>query len=154
MKNSFVIGGLALLLGCAGVANDTASEGAKGLEWLSATWTNDHDGQWSEERWSNAKGKMMIGTGRSGSGDELQSFEYLRIMTEDDGSLTYVAAPGGGDATEFALAEAAANSAIFENAEHDFPQRISYRREGDTLFVEISAIDGSNAIAWEMQKAD
>lgn len=39
-------------------------------------------------------------------------------------------------------------SATFENPAHDFPQRIVYRRTGDSMVATISALNGSNAMSW------
>lgn len=89
----------------------------------------------------------MIGTGRSGSGDELGSFEFLRIETGSEGEAVYVAAPGGGTPSRFKLVRSDGTSAIFENSDHDFPQRISYTRNGDSLAVAISTLDGSQEYA-------
>lgn len=50
----------------------------------------------------------------------------------------YLASPKGRQpATPFKMIEMAANKVVFENPEHDFPQRIIYEREGDTLTARI-----------------
>ena len=36
----------------------------------------------------------------------------------------------------------------FSNPAHDYPQRIRYWREGDTLHAEIALLDGSRAVQW------
>lgn len=155
MKQLSTLTALAALCACGGPATaDQTVTGIAQLAFLEGEWGSTDGGNWSEERWSDAKGAMMIGTGRSGEGDALQSFEFLRIVTEEDGTIAYHAAPGGGEATRFALAEAGDNAATFANPDHDFPQRISYRRDGDTMAVEISLADGSNAIGWELQRAE
>jgi hypothetical protein len=55
----------------------------------------------------------------------MTAFEYLRIV-ERDGGLVYVAQPGGGSPTEFALTELDNQRAVFVNPRHDYPQRIVY----------------------------
>jgi hypothetical protein len=42
--------------------------------------------------------------------------------------------------------------AVFENARHDFPQRIVYRREGKRLVATVSLKDGSNAMSWRYRR--
>ncbi|MHA7819447.1 MAG: DUF6265 family protein [Erythrobacter sp.] len=146
---------LAVLCACTGPAvADQTKEGIMQLTFLEGDWESNTNGSWSEEHWSDAKGGMMIGTGRSGEADALQSFEFLRIVTEEDGTIAYYAAPGGGEPTRFTLVQAGENAATFANPDHDFPQRISYRRKGDAMVVEISLADGGNAIGWELQLAD
>ena len=58
------------------------------------------------------------------------SFEFLRIA-ERDGSLVYIAQPGGRPPTEFALTAISTDSATFENPTHDFPKMIRYSRRAD-----------------------
>ncbi len=158
MKQLSILLSAILISGCSQlVAEDTQGRdpsGAESLEFLSGSWGSEHGGEWSEEYWSHARANTMIGYGRSGREDDLNSYEFLRIVTREDGSVVYIAAPGGGEATQFALLRSTQSSAIFENGEHDFPQRISYSREGDTLNVEISLIDGSQAIGWSLQRAN
>ena len=147
-----------LLAGCTQAQGQASKEEMQlaepELAFLSGSWTSEHEGEWSEEHWSGQRGKVMMGYGRSGAGDELNSFEFLRIEQRDDGTTVYLAAPGGGQATEFALSQSTSSSAVFENAEHDFPQRISYSREGDELAVEISTLDGDQAIGWTLLRTN
>ena len=158
MKRIAVVMTAGLLGGCAqAVAEDfdtRVSASIADLQFLSGSWTSVYKGGWSEEHWSAPRTEMMIGYGRSGEGGELASFEYLRIVTLDDGTVAYLAAPGGGNATQFTLSDATRSSAVFENADHDFPQRISYVREGDSMAVEISLIDGTQSIGWSLTLAD
>ena len=60
--------------------------------------------------------------------------------------------PQGGAPVAFALAQRDKTSATFENAAHDYPQRIAYVRSGDTLTATISAIDGSKARRWTYRR--
>ena len=49
---------------------------------------------------------------------------------------------------EFALSGQGTRMIEFANPGHDYPQRIRYWREGDTLNAEISLMDGSRASRW------
>ena len=144
---------LALLCACGTADAEEAADGVHTLAWMEGVWTNEADGRWTEERWSDAKGGMMIGTGRSGAGDTLESFEFMRLVPADGKTVEYIAAPGGKGATAFTLSERGENSVVFLNSAHDFPQRISYSLEGDTMSVEIAMADGSNAIGWQLTRA-
>ena len=93
-------------------------------------------------------GGVMLGASRSGRGEDLREFEFLRLHGGADGGVSYLAQPGGGAPVAFRLVRHDAASAIFENPAHDYPQRITYAREGDTLTATISLIDGSNARRW------
>ena len=102
----------------------------------------------SEELWSVPEQTQMLGLGRSLGGGSF--FEYLRIEVRS-GDLVYVAAPGGGPSTEFWMAHSGPNSAVFENPAHDFPQRIRYAREGETLRAVAEDLEASRQLEFEWQ---
>jgi hypothetical protein len=122
------------------------------LGWLAGDWVSEADGRWTEESWTAPRGAMMIGHSRSGRGDVLREFEFLRIGRGEDGAVAYTAMPQGGAPVAFALVRHDKASATFENAAHDYPQRIAYARAGDTLTATISAIDGSKARSWTYRR--
>ena len=95
---------------------------------------------------------MMIGYSRSGRGETVREFEFIRLQAGEDGIVAYLAQPGGRAAVSFRLVARDGSSATFENPDHDFPQRIRYSRNGETLTATISAIDGSNAMSWTFQR--
>jgi hypothetical protein len=48
----------------------------------------------------------------------------MRIVEEEDGWVGFVASPSGQETARFKLVSMNASKVIFENPEHDFPQRI------------------------------
>ena len=122
------------------------------LGWLAGDWVSEADGRWTEESWSAPRGGIMLGHSRSGSGDSVREFEFLRLEAGADGVPAYLAQPGGRPATAFRLTAREGTSATFDNPGHDFPQRIRYVRTGDSMVATISAIDGSNAMSWTFQR--
>ena len=118
------------------------------LGWLAGDWASEADGRWTEESWAPPRGGMMLGHSRSGRGEVLREFEFVRIAAGDDGALAYIAMPQGGAPIAFRLVRHDIASARVDNAAHDYPQRIEYARTGDTLTATISAIDGSRARRW------
>jgi len=122
------------------------------LAWLAGDWVSEADGRWTEESWTAPRGGVMLGHSRSGRGDSLREFEFIRIAAGDDGALAYIAMPQGGAPVAFRLVRHDKASATFENAAHDYPQRIAYARSGDTLTATISAIDGSKARSWTYRR--
>lgn len=123
------------------------------LAWMAGSWVEEGSagavgGRWTEEYWTIPRGGVMLGASRSGRGAALGEFEFLRLQVGEDGVVAYVAQPGGGTPVAFRLADHDAMSATFENAAHDYPQRIRYRRDGDVMTATISAIDGSKARSW------
>ena len=117
--------------------------------WLAGAWAaSGENGAWTEEFWTHPRGGIMIGASREGRGEALRSWESIRILRKPDGTLAYVPMPNGGAPVEFALVKQGDRSIEFANPAHDFPQRIRYWREGDTLHAEIALIDGSRAVKW------
>ena len=122
------------------------------LAWMAGQWSREEGDRWTEESWTAPRGGVMLGHSRSGRGDVLRDFEFLRIAAGTDGVPTYMAQPGGRAAVTFALVRRDGTSATFENAAHDYPQRIDYVRAGDTLTATISAIDGTKARSWSFRR--
>jgi hypothetical protein len=117
------------------------------LGWLEGCWAlGDAE---TEEHWIDAGHGLLFGhsvTIRDGS---LVTFEDLRIEPGATGPV-YVAAPGGRSPVQFQYVESGASAIVFENPDHDFPQRIAYRRSGDLLTATISTLDRSRQIAIPM----
>lgn len=90
-----------------------------------------------EERWTDAAGGRMYAVARSFKGAELTGFEFLRIEAAN-GSLAYIAQPGGKPPTTFALSERDEQRVVFSNPQHDYPQRIEYWRDGSGLHARVS----------------
>jgi len=120
--------------------------------WLAGDWVSEADGRWTEESWGSPRGGVMLGHSRSGRGEALREFEFIRIAAGADGALAYIAMPQGGAPVAFALVRHDKASATFENPAHDYPQRIAYARTGDTLTATISAIDGSKPRSWTYRR--
>lgn len=141
--------GLALLL----MAQAAPPPGVTDLGWMSGRWeTVSAEGDWTEESWAPPRGGLMLGYSRSGAGERLREFEFMRIEAGEDGVPAYLAQPAGRPAVAFRLTAHDAGSATFDNPAHDFPQRIVYRRTGDTMVATISALDGSNAMSWTYRR--
>ena len=127
------------------------------LGWLSGHWRTraeaGADGSaWTEEIWSSREGGTMLGLSRTHKGGRIRAWEFMRIARNEDGSAGFHASPNGAPPVAFRLVRASRSEAVFENAAHDFPQRISYRREGAELVATVSLIDGSKAANWRFRR--
>lgn len=143
---------LVLVAGLLGCGAAQRVDDHPSLDWLVGGWVGEVDGQQVEERWTPIAGRSMLGVGRTVAHGETTSFEYLRVEWRDD-TIYYLASPQGRDPpTVFALGAISADAVTFENAKHDFPQRIRYQREGDALHVEISG--GGQVLRWTLRRAD
>jgi hypothetical protein len=100
----------------------------------------------------------MLGSGRSGAGERLLSWEAMQIVLDQsagDGPvvrMAFWAAPGGAHRTMFAWSPEGGEGVTFTNAAHDYPQRVRYWREGEVLHAETSMLDGSRAQRWTYRR--
>lgn len=133
-----VVAACLLLIACAAPTAGTMAR----LDWLSGRWCADHGEETVEELWLPPRANMLLGLSRTYTDAVNVSFEYLRIV-ESDGVLEYLAQPGGRPPTAFRLAVSGDGWLRFENPEHDFPQRIEYRRLGERLEAEIAGPGGN-----------
>lgn len=114
-------------------------------EWMAGTWRGEHGGVRMEEHWTNADGGMMLGLHRD-IGAKRTSFEFARIAREGE-SLVFLAQPGGKPATRFTLQSSDRQRIVFENLQHDFPQRVIYWRDGERLCARVEG-EGQAAEEW------
>lgn len=113
---------------------------AASLDWLTGCWelSVPQRNMTITEHWMRPAGGILVGMGRTVVGEKAVTHEYLRIIETADG-LAYIAKPSQNkEETIFKLIKASGGELVFENLEHDFPQRIIYRKDGaDSLFARI-----------------
>lgn len=126
---------VASLLPLVGIAGAPAANPS--LDWIAGHWCADLGEDTVEELWLPPHGGVVIGVGRTRNSERTTGFEYLRIL-DLDGAQSYIAQPGGRPPTTFKQTASGERWIRFENPDHDFPRRIEYRREGDTLHAEIA----------------
>jgi hypothetical protein len=116
---------MAVVVAC-GAANAADSSGVAGLGWLQGAWAAEDGPLQMEEVWLAPKGGALLGVHRDVAGGKTVSFEFFRVAAGADGKIVYWASPLSRPPVPFTLAEASGKKAVFENLEHDFPQRILY----------------------------
>jgi hypothetical protein len=122
-------------------------------QWLAGHWRSEDNGRVTDEVWLAPEQGLMTGMSRT-HGGKTAFFEFVRIERRGD-ALYYIAQPRGGAATEFRAIDVAAGSITFENAAHDFPQRVVYeRREPDVLAARIEGrVDGKARVErWDYSR--
>ncbi|ELR73631.1 hypothetical protein C900_02035 [Fulvivirga imtechensis AK7] len=110
------------------------------LNWLAGQWERQgmKPGRTGHERWQPASGNAMHGWGVSFHGQDTSFVEKLQIIKKDK-DIYYVAdVPENKTPVLFLMTDISADGFICENPDHDFPKKISYRREGDLLTATIS----------------
>ena len=109
------------------------------LAWMSGCWERRTPTMTVREQWMIPGGGMLLGESRTMRGDKVVEFETLRIVEAGD-TLVYHATPSGQEAAQFRALTASDTLVVFENLAHDFPQRIIYRRQADSLKARIEGV--------------
>ena len=105
-----------------------------------------------EEHYTTPSSNLMLGTTRYLRDGATRSFEFTMIASDSAGSRV-TPHPGGRASVSFTEARRTSTSVTWDNAAHDFPQRINYELVGtDSLVATISLLDGSRATGYRMGK--
>lgn len=97
------------------------------MAWLQGCWSFARGERTVEEHWMTPRGGSMLGTSRTVVAGVLREYELI-VLREQDGRLAYQAHPSGQASAVFLSSTLAEGEVVFENLQHDFPQRIGYRR--------------------------
>lgn len=119
---------------------------------LTGCWEQRQGNRWTEECWTAPRGGLMIGSGRTGTGDRIDHWEYMRIERGADGVLAFHGSPRGAPAVAFKASEVSARHITFANPGHDFPQRVRYVATADGIDAEVSLADGTKPQRWRYRR--
>jgi hypothetical protein len=107
---------------------------------LTGAWVHEEGQRRIEEHWIEPAGGTLLGVGRTVRGERNVFFEFLRIEQRGD-ALVLVAHPSGGSPTEFTMTDHGPGRVVFENPEHDDPQRIEYVADAEGgLVIHLSGL--------------
>jgi hypothetical protein len=108
------------------------------LAWLADTWRSPD----YEAHYSSPDGGVILSYAKQFEAGRVTFFEQERFEVRD-GHVVEAPSPNGVPApVVFTLTELEPGWAVFENPTHDFPTRLSYRREGDRLTIHVQGPDG------------
>ncbi len=127
---------MALATLACGAAPAASQTSVTQLRWLSGCWVSESSRGVIEEQWMLPRGGSMLGMARTIRGDSLSGYELVVIQEVGD-AIHYVAHPVGQPTAVFPLKEMSETSVVFENPDHDFPQRIGYTLRADSLLAWI-----------------
>jgi hypothetical protein len=111
------------------------------LSWLSGCWERRTANGSVEEQWSSSAGGMLHGFSRTVRRDTVVAYEFVRIYPAGD-TLVFEAQPSRQAKAEFRAVPPFVPEVVFANPAHDFPQRVIYRRAGDSLLARIEGMRG------------
>lgn len=130
-----------MLLGVCGLAAAQAPKlTINDLSWLAGCWEGNVRGRHIDEQWMKPAAGLMLGMARTIAPGKATEFEFTQIREDKTGSIYYVAKPSGQAEASFKLIKLENKEVVFENPEHDFPQRVIYRLQPDgSLFARVEA---------------
>jgi len=103
------------------------------LAWMAGCWASVGAEVGSGEQWTQPAGGTLLGVNRTIKNSVTVAYEFLLIRESENGTIELVANPSGQSGAAFALKRMSENEVVFENPDHDFPQRIIYHLQGDDL---------------------
>ena len=133
-------------------AHARSSSNIDDLAFLAGHWVGGQEPVRIEEIWSEPAGGIMLATSTTVTPGKPSQWEFLRIAQRGD-HLVLLASPGGATPTAFELDTLEADRVSFVNPDHDFPQRVTYRRSGNTLSARVESTDGERGfdLEWRLQ---
>jgi hypothetical protein len=113
---------------------------------MAGCWEGTYsNGRTVTEQWMKPSGRVMMGSSRTVKGGRTIDFEFVRLEQSEDGLIRYIAHPSGQAEAAFTLVKLDARVALFENLQHDFPQRVIYRRVSfDSLAARVEGSINGN----------
>src|SRR5688572_20560502 len=89
----------------------------------------------------------MFGVSRTIRQGKTVAHEFMEIRHLPDGKLAFIGHPSGQSTTVFPVLRIDEAEVVFENPEHDFPQRVAYAREGESkLRARIEGSEGGGVL--------
>ncbi len=124
------------------------------VAFMTGCWSQS--GQGLREHFSPVAANMMTGFSQFWRGEAIVDWEFHRVdVTPDGPALT--PHPRGIASVQFLPVAIESNKIVWQNLEHDFPQRIIYHRSApDTLVARTEGGEGEAArsMEWKMARVD
>lgn len=142
LKTVCLVGAVVVSAACSAPASaKSPSNGIDRVSWLAGCWAREAAEAGTSEQWMQPAGGTMLGMARTIKAGKTVEFEFMRIRETLDGKLLFTALPSGQSETTFTELRSDESEIAFQNAAHDFPQRVSYRLEGNTRLM--ASIEGT-----------
>ena len=110
---------------------------------------NERSGAVATEIWMKPAGTSIMGMGRTVKNGKTVDYETMRIEQRADG-IYFVAKPKANpEETAFKLKSSAGGVFTFGNPEHDFPQRVIYKMNGNSLTGRIEGTQNGKSMAFD-----
>jgi len=121
------------------------------ISWLSGCWEMSEGDFIVTELRMAPTGNIMIGLSQTVSNNKTSGYEFLKIEEKED-KLVYTAIPSGQTETSFYQVLLNDTMVVFENMEHDFPQRIIYTLlNKDSFNARVEATENGELKGFDLQ---
>jgi Domain of unknown function (DUF6265) len=132
---------ISLMINCAWTPKPTSK--ITKAKWLVGTWENKTSRGSIFESWSKTNNMELAGKSYTIKQNDTIFFENIRLIEDKEGLfyIPVVKKQNDGLPVKFVATNISKEKLVFENAQHDFPQIISYTKiNKDSLVAEISGI--------------
>ena len=141
-QGAFVLFALMAAGAPAPAAVEATTSSIERLAWLAGCWEQKKGDRVVQEQWMSPMGTTMLGMSRTVAKGRTVGYEQMRIE-ERDGKLVFTSKPSGQAESSFTHIELGDSVVVFSDPQHDFPQRIIYRRLEDGSLM--ARIEGEEA---------
>ncbi|MBC7768066.1 MAG: hypothetical protein H7124_04715 [Phycisphaerales bacterium] len=130
------------------------------LAWLKGCWRTQGAETEITEVWLAPPMPALLGYSYTTRDGEVRGWEQTRIELIDD-VPHFIAMPNGSGPVRFRSVDTTDvihtggqpdGFALFENPEHDYPQRVMYMRLGNRLIAQISGAGGTDRVTFEYRR--
>jgi hypothetical protein len=108
------------------------------------------------EQWMAPAGGTMIGMSRTVRDGKTTGWEYMRIEASESGVFFVSKPKENKEETYFRYRPSSGDEGVFENLDHDFPQRVIYSKGGPNMLqarIEGKQIEKSTGIDFRYIRA-
>ena len=110
------------------------------VSWLAGCWNSETAEAGTAEHWMPPAGGTMFAVARTVKDGKTVQYEFMRVYEGPQGKLLFVALPSGKQEGTFTQLRLSDTEVVFENLDHDFPQRVIYRADGSARL--LASIEG------------
>ena len=121
-----------LILALSSCYNPDSSQSIRDLNGLAGEWES-YEGVVFNENWRVVNKRLLEGEGVSLNGSDTAFFESLNISKVGDSIYYQVFFGDDPGSVDFLLIDATKNSWTFINPDNEFPQKIYYKLESDSI---------------------
>jgi len=113
------------------------------LEWLVGSRSMEQNGQVIYETWNKTNDQLLVGKSYFIENNDTTILEAIEVKIIDNETFycPAVVNQNDGEAVLFKLTSTNPTQLVFENAQHDFPNKICYNQEGKNINAWIEGGD-------------